>query len=108
MTQYTVLVVIALSEPETVMHLAQQLAMDRSALARALKPLEQQGLVIVEPGSDRRTRSVRLTEQGQQALVETHPYWVKAQEQVMAHFGEQQTHLLLSELKKVESLEHVR
>ncbi len=106
MTQYTVLVVIALSEPETVMHLAEQLAMDRSALARALKPLETQGLVMVEPGSDRRTRLVRLTEQGHHVLIQTHPYWLQAQEQVIAHFGEQQTNLLLSDLKKVESLEH--
>jgi DNA-binding MarR family transcriptional regulator len=107
MTQYTVLVVIALSEPETVMHLAEQLAMDRSALARALKPLENQGLVIVEPGSDRRTRLVRLTEQGRYVLIQTHPYWLQAQEQVTMRFGEQQTHLLLSELKKVEALEHL-
>jgi DNA-binding MarR family transcriptional regulator len=104
MTQYTVLVVIALSEPETVMHLAEQLVMDRSALARALKPLEQQGLVIVEPGSDRRTRLVRLTERGRQMLIETHPYWVQAQEQVIAQFGEQHLQSLLAELKNVEAL----
>jgi len=107
MTQQTVLVVIALSEPETVTHLAEQLAMDRSAFARALKPLENQGLVIVEPGSDRRTRLVRLTEQGHHVLIQTHPYWLQAQEQVIARFGEQQTHVLLSDLKKVEALEHL-
>jgi DNA-binding MarR family transcriptional regulator len=107
MTQYTVLVVIALSEPETVMHLAEKLAMNRSALARALKPLENQGLILVEPGSDRRTRLVRLTEQGRHVLIQTHPYWREAQEQMIAHFGEQQTAILLSELKKVEALEHL-
>jgi DNA-binding MarR family transcriptional regulator len=104
MTQFIVLVVIAISEQETVMRLAEKLAMDRSALARALKPLEGQGLIIVEPGSDRRTRLVRLTEQGRQILIQTHPYWLQAQEQVIAHFGEQQTHLLLADLRRVESL----
>src|SRR5258708_8692018 len=107
MTQYTVLVVVVLSEQETVMHLAETLALDRSALAGALKPLETQRLIIVEPGRDRRTRLVRLTEQGRQALIETHPYWLQAQEQVIAHFGEQQTHVLLSDLKQVESLGHL-
>jgi len=107
MTQYTVLVVIALSEPETVMLLAEQLAMDRSTLARALKPLEEQGLVLVEPGSDRRTRVVRLTERGQQVLTETHPYWVQAQEQMMARFGAQRMQNLLAELKNVETLEEL-
>jgi DNA-binding MarR family transcriptional regulator len=107
MTQHTVLTVIAVSEQETVMHLAEKLAMDRSALARALKPLEHQGLIIVEPGSDRRTRVVGLTENGRRALIRAHPYWLQAQEQVLAHFGEQQTHALLSDLKKVESLAHL-
>ncbi|GHO46890.1 MarR family winged helix-turn-helix transcriptional regulator [Ktedonospora formicarum] len=106
MTQHTVLVMIAISEQETVMHLAEKLAMDRSALARALKPLENQGLVTVDAGSDRRTRVVRLTEQGKQALIDAHPYWLQAQKQIIAQFGEQQTHTLLAELKKVESLEH--
>ncbi len=105
MTQHTVLVVIALSEQETVMHLAEKLAMDRSALARALKPLEIQGLVTIDAGSDRRTRVVRLTEQGRQVLIEAHPYWLQAQKQVIALFGEQQMHTLLADLRKVEALE---
>ena len=104
MTQYTVLVMIALSEGDTVIQLAEKLAMDRSALARALKPLESQGLILVEPGSDRRTRLVQLTEEGRSTLIRTHPYWLQAQEQVTAHFGEQQTRLLLTDLKIVESL----
>jgi Transcriptional regulators len=107
MTQYTVLVVIALSEHETVMHLAEKLAMDRSALARALKLLENQELISVAPGNDRRTRVVRLTEQGRHALIAIHPYWLQAQKQVIAYFGEQQTQALLSDLKKVESLEQL-
>src|SRR6266571_4434738 len=80
MTQFTVLVVIELSEQETVKRLADKLAMDRSALARALKPLEDQGLVKVEPGSDRRTRWVRLTDEGRVVLTRTLPYWQQAQE----------------------------
>jgi DNA-binding MarR family transcriptional regulator len=104
MTQFIVLVVVALSEQETVMRLAEKLAMDRSALARSLKSLEDQGLLIVEPGSDRRTRLVRLTEQGRQSLTRTLPSWRQAQEQLVTRFGEEQARLLLAELKSVESL----
>ncbi len=104
MTQFIVLVVAALSEQETVMRLAEKLAMDRSALARSLKSLEDQGLLIVEPGSDRRTRLVRLTEEGRHALTRTLPYWRQAQEQVITRFGEEQARLLLADLKSVESL----
>jgi DNA-binding MarR family transcriptional regulator len=104
MTQFIVLVVVALSEQETVMRLAEKLAMDRSALAHSLKSLEDQGLLIVEPGSDRRTRLVRLTEQGRHALTRTVPYWRQAQEQMITRFGEEQARLLLADLKSVESL----
>jgi DNA-binding MarR family transcriptional regulator len=78
--------------------------MDRSALARSLKPLEDQGLLTVEPGHDRRTRLVRLTEQGRHALARTLPSWRQAQEQLIVRFGEQQARLLLAELKSIESL----
>ena len=104
MTQFIVLVVIALSEQETVMQVAEKLAMDRSALARSLKSLEEQDLLTVEPGRDRRTRLVRLTEQGRHALTRTLPYWRQAQEQLITRFGEEQARLLLAELKSIESL----
>jgi DNA-binding MarR family transcriptional regulator len=103
-TQFIVLVAIALFEQETVMRLAEQLAMDRSALAHTLRSLENLGLLKIVPGSDRRTRVVRLTEQGRQAVLRTLPYWRQAQEQMMARFGEQQIRLLLTSLKPVESL----
>src|SRR4051812_12944110 len=60
MTQFIILVAIALSEQETVIQIAEKLAMDRSALARSLKSLEGLGLLTVEPGQDRRTRVVWL------------------------------------------------
>jgi len=104
MTQFIVLVVVALSEQETVMQMAEKLAMDRSALARSLKSLQEQGLLIVGPGSDRRTRLVRLTQEGRQALTRTLPSWRQAQEQLVTRFGEEPARLLLADLKRVESL----
>ena len=103
-TQFIVLVPTALFAQDTVMQLAEKLAMDRSALAHTLRSLEVQGLVTVVPGSDRRTRVVRLTEQGRQAVLRTVPYWRQAQEQMMARLGEHQMRLLLLDLKRVESL----
>lgn len=103
-TQLILLVTLALSEQKTVMQLAERLVMDRSALARSLKPLENQGLLTVEPGSDRRTRVVQLTEQGRHALRRALPSWRQAQEQVIAYFGEQQARLLLADLNAVGSL----
>ena len=86
------------------MRMAEKLAMDRSALAHSLKSLQEQGLLMVEPGSDRRTRLVRLTQEGRQALTRTLPSWRQAQEQLVTRFGEEQARLLLADLKRVESL----
>src|SRR5215471_12835853 len=83
-TQFIVLVAVALFEQETVMRLAEQLAMDRSALAHTLRSLENLGLLTIVPGIDRRTRVMRLTEQGRQAVLRTLPYWRRAQEQMTA------------------------
>lgn len=103
MTQFIVLVVVALSEQETVMQLAEKLAMDRSALAHTLKSLQEQGLLTIEPGRDRRTRLVWLTPQGRQAITRTLSYWRQAQEQLIALLGEQ-ARVLLADLKRVEEL----
>jgi DNA-binding MarR family transcriptional regulator len=106
MTQFIVLVVVALSEQETVMQVAEKLAMDRSALAHTLKSMQEQGLLTVEPGHDRRTRLVRLTQQGKEAIAQALPHWRQAQEQFTALFGEQQARVLLADLKRVEELQN--
>lgn len=104
MTQFIMLVVVALSERETVMQVAEKLAMDRSAVAHTLKSLQEQGLLTVEPGRDRRTRLVWLTQQGREAITRALPYWQQAQEQLIALVGEQQSRVLLVDLKRVEEL----
>jgi DNA-binding MarR family transcriptional regulator len=104
MTQFIILVAAALSEQDTVMQLAEKLAMDRSALAHTLKSLQERGLLTVEPGCDRRTRLVRLTQQGQEAITGALPYWRQAQDQLIMHIGEQQARMLLADLKGIEEL----
>ena len=104
MTQFIVLVVVALSEQQTVMQVAEKLAMDRSALAHTLKSMQEQGLLTVEPGRDRRTRLVWLTQQGREAITRALPYWQQAQEQLITLVGEQQSRVLLVDLKRVEEL----
>ena len=59
--------------------LAQRMAMDRTTLTRNLKPLERMGLVTLAPGPDRRTRTVRLTDPGRDAVRRAAPRWREAQ-----------------------------
>jgi len=55
---------------------AQLLAMDRTTLTAALKPLQKKGLVSIEPDPrDKRGKRLRLTEAGMQLLVSAFPIW---------------------------------
>jgi DNA-binding MarR family transcriptional regulator len=78
-TQFTLLVAVALSEPVRMTRLADALDLDRTTLARDLKPLTGRGLVEVAAGDDRRTRVVRLTGQGRAAVARAYPLWRQAQ-----------------------------
>jgi len=77
-TQFPLLVVVALLGEAPVTQLAEELVMDRTTLARNLKPLESQGLLTIEAGTDRRRHLVRLTERGRQALARALPSWEQA------------------------------
>jgi DNA-binding MarR family transcriptional regulator len=78
-TQFTLLVAVAVSEPVPITRLADALALDRTTLARDLRPLNERGLVEVAAGDDRRMRVVRLTRQGRDAIARAYPLWEQAQ-----------------------------
>ena len=82
-TQFTLLVAVALTEPVRIAQLADTVDLDRTTLARDLKPLTERGLVEVAAGDDRRTRVVRLTGQGRAAIGRAYPLWQRAQAQVV-------------------------
>jgi DNA-binding MarR family transcriptional regulator len=62
---------------------ASLLAMDRTTLTAALKPLERRELVQVLPDpSDRRSRILKLTDRGRDLLARAVPAWQRAHEEV--------------------------
>jgi len=97
-TQFNLLVAIALAQVVPLTRLADVMVLDRTTLARNLKPLESQGLVVIEPGEDKRVHLIRLTEGGYQLLEKALPYWRKAQEQVIARLGQSQWDSLRTDL----------
>ena len=82
-TQFTLLVGVAVGEPVPITRLADALALDRTTLARDLKPLTERGLVEIAAGDDRRTRVVRLTRQGRDAIGRAYPLWQRAQARIV-------------------------
>jgi DNA-binding MarR family transcriptional regulator len=86
-TQFTLLVAIATSGARSMTSLGRALIMDRTTLARNLRPLQKAGLVTIGVGEDRRERVVRLTERGDQALATALPLWRQAQARILQDLG---------------------
>jgi len=74
--QYSLMVSLNRPQPPRIGDVAHLLAMDRTTLTAALKPLERRGLVTVTPDpEDRRSRRLRLTEAGLDVLEQAVPIW---------------------------------
>ncbi len=74
--QFSLLMALNRPEPPTLAPVAALLAMDRTTLTAALKPLQRRGLVAVQPDPlDRRARRLLLTEAGRAALAAALPHW---------------------------------
>jgi len=62
---------------------ASLLAMDRTPLTAALKPLERRGLVqITLDPTDRRSRILKLTANGKRLLADALPVWKQTHEEI--------------------------
>src|SRR5437762_14243569 len=74
--QFSLLMSLNRPEPATIGGVAALLAMDRTTLTAALKPLERRGLlkIGVDP-DDRRSRRLELTPAGHAVLIAALPVW---------------------------------
>src|SRR5215470_4218725 len=74
--QFSLLMALNRPRPPSIAPLAEFLAMDRTTLTAALKPLERRGLIriTVDP-DDRRGRLLSLTAQGRKLLAKAVPIW---------------------------------
>ena len=81
--QFSLMMALNRPEPPTMGSLAAFLAMDRTTLTAALKPLERRGLVEVRPNpKDRRSRVMTLTPSGRKLLARAVPLWVETHTEV--------------------------
>jgi len=105
-SQWPILVVLYLAEPQTINVLAEQLALDRTTRTRNLRPLVQYGLLTITAGHDQRTRVLTLTPQGEEALLRILPLWEEAQAYMVAGIGHAQVATLLAQLSGAAALAH--
>src|ERR1700744_28595 len=81
--QFSLLMSLNRPEPPSMGPVASLLAMDRTTLTAALKPLERRGLVkVLRHQSDRRTRLLKLTDKGRNLLAHALPIWKRTHDEV--------------------------
>ena len=86
-TQLTVLVAAAADDAVSITALAGLMGMDRSTLARNLRPLEADGLIAVGREGWRRSRALAITGKGRAKLQEALPLWRQAQQALQRKLG---------------------
>ena len=100
-SQYSILAKLGRLGALPIGKLAESMVMDRTALSRALGPLEREKLVKVGPGPDGRTRSVTLTAAGKTRLKAAAVHWRKAQMEFEDAFGTGESEALRATLQRV-------
>ena len=70
-TQLAVLRCLARRKGEALLHVADELEMDRSSLYRALDPMVRERWVVIAPGIDERSKTAVITRQGHQTSQES-------------------------------------
>ena len=98
--QFSLLMSLNRPEPPGMGPVASLLAMDRTTLTAALKPLERRGLVKVSPDpADRRSRRLSLTRKGRTLLANATPIWEAAHLKVEARLQDGDPDRLRSNLR---------
>ena len=102
--QRSILIHIKRAGSPSMTELAYAMVLDRSAVARNIKPLERDGyLVQVPDGEDGRSRRVELTESGRVKLAECNRLWRKAQSRFEEAYGPERAAALRVALAEIYS-----
>jgi DNA-binding MarR family transcriptional regulator len=100
-TQYSILSKLNRIGPMPIGKLADVMVMERTALSRAIGPLERDGLVTVGEGPNKRTRRVALTAAGEAKFRAAQVQWRKAQKVFESAFGADNAASLRTTLRRV-------
>jgi len=97
--QFSLLMSLNRPEPPGMGPVAHLLAMDRTTLTAALKPLEKRGLLeTMTDNKDRRLRRMKLTPAGHALLAKAVPIWTKTHADVDEAMGDGAPDRLRSDL----------
>jgi DNA-binding MarR family transcriptional regulator len=100
-TQYSLLLAVYVANGVTISGLAHFMVMDRTTLTRNLKPLEKEGLLVVKPGLDKRTKMIIITRKGVNLLKKMTPAWESAQQELNQCIGNEKFRSLLKDMADI-------
>lgn len=100
-TQMILLTVLHDHKELTVTRLADEMLMDASTVARNMRPLDKNGLIVIRKGKDRRQRLISLSEKGNDVVLKGLKYRQQAQKKISSAFTEQQ---LMSHIASITAL----
>ncbi|MCG5072311.1 MarR family winged helix-turn-helix transcriptional regulator [Paraburkholderia tagetis] len=98
--QFSLLMSLNRPHPPAMKDVSTLLAMDRTTLTAALKPLERRGLVsIAQDPDDKRSRLLSLTPDGHRLLAEAFPIWQRTHTEVEAQLSSSEVDRLRRQLR---------
>ena len=100
-TQLAVMRALLRHPHEPLARVADELAMDRSSLYRAIEALQKQRWVTLSDGRDSRSRRASVTRSGALALKRAGPGWGKIQSGIVDRFGHREWQIFAGELQRL-------
>lgn len=95
---------LEITEQITISQLAKIMRIDRTTLNRNMRPLSDAGLIAINPGTDSRTREIKLTNAGKDAVAAGWKLWGEAQSSLKEYMGEEDMVKLVELLSKLEAI----
>ncbi|QBR02917.1 MarR family winged helix-turn-helix transcriptional regulator [Paraburkholderia pallida] len=98
--QFSLLMSLNRPQPPAMKDVSSLLAMDRTTLTAALKPLERRGLVRIEQDpEDKRSRLLSLTPDGHRLLAQAFPVWQQTHAEIEEPFAPAEVDRLRQQLR---------
>ncbi|MGF1449148.1 MAG: MarR family winged helix-turn-helix transcriptional regulator [Opitutales bacterium] len=102
--QFMLLAVLKVEGPCSVKALAEHLSVERTVMSRNVRPLVDDGLLeMAQSTTDRRYRTISLTEAGSAALARASHGWREANDSMEQRLGEEGFKDMLVEVKRLDS-----
>lgn len=98
--QFSLLMSLNRPYPPAMKDVSALLAMDRTTLTAALKPLERRDLVVItQDPDDKRSRLVSLTPAGHRLLIKAFPVWQQTHAEIEKPFSAEEVDRLRDQLR---------